>query len=114
MGHFQNLTDEQAKSLCALQDNAAGAYVTALGMDYEAKRDEINKAMTADMEHQLQELQNDIVRLAFCGLANADSRLVAQFITTYATGIALRAAAKVCGEPPQRSEWPTFNGEAVH
>ena len=91
-------------ALVMLQDAAAGAYCTSLGQDYEEKRGAILQEITEGFGQYGEDLKRMIARVCFAGLNRPDPKFISHIITVFATDMALRAAAKHCGEPPLPSE----------
>jgi hypothetical protein len=92
---------QNAFDLAQLQDAAAGAYVTALGINYLDRRDEILDEIAREIQTNDHELKQFYTRVIFAQLHNADENLLAQLLTIKATEIALKAASSICGEPPE-------------
>lgn len=91
-----------SRAIVQLQNAAAGAYVTSLGLDYDEKQSAILDDIIANFGAATADLKRLIERSAFAGIL--DTAFVAQMVTVYANDMALRSAAKVCGEPPAKAK----------
>jgi len=109
-------TGMASQALALLQDAAAAAYCTALGHDYDEKRGDILQEIASNFDNQGEDLKRLIARATAAGLTKRDPNFVAQMMAVFATDMALRAAAKHCGEPkaPAEAEETKPEGAAVH
>lgn len=91
---------------------AAGSYSSAMGADYMTNRKAIMDDVAANIDAAVNDAQR-VIRLARkAGLFERDPKFVGQIMAAALTGLGVKAAAKVLGEPPEDEEKPA--DAAVH